>query len=207
MRVEDRRRDHGADLFTSDPAPSDGFAGDRDVPGVGSNEADQDAESRRLAGAVGAEQADDLPLIDREIEAVKGGNAAVALTEAGRLDGGGHAPEAFGSGSPVSTDRQRPSSAARHHALAGSGSASTRSNSVQAQFGQVNRSNIGSFAASSLDFHVIRVSTLPQLLALPGDAHGRSSIAGRTGRCAGIWRSQSRRTTGQPTLRPPYTMG
>jgi hypothetical protein len=56
-----------------------------DRAGIGRERAGEHVEDRALAGAVGADQADDLALLDSERHAVDGGEAAEALGEA--LDG------------------------------------------------------------------------------------------------------------------------
>ena len=79
MRVEDRGRDHRPDPLAGDPAQADRLAGDRHRAGVGPDEADQDAQGSRLAGAVRAEQPDDLAFLDHEIEPIEGGHPPVSL--------------------------------------------------------------------------------------------------------------------------------
>src|SRR5438477_343833 len=61
-----------------------GLAGDvetehRRVAGVGREQGRKDAHGGRLAGAVGAEEAEDRPGRDLEIDAVEGGDVAEAL--------------------------------------------------------------------------------------------------------------------------------
>ena len=80
VRVEDRGRDHRPDPLPGDPAQADRFAGDRHRPGVGPDEADQDAQGRRLAGAIRAEQTTHLAFLDHEVEPIEGGNPPVSLT-------------------------------------------------------------------------------------------------------------------------------
>ena len=46
-------------------------AGNLDRPGGGRDDAADDADQSRFAGAVGAEESEDLPLVDRQIDAVK----------------------------------------------------------------------------------------------------------------------------------------
>ena len=103
VRVEDRRGDHRPDSLAGDPGPADGLACDRHRPGIGANEADEDPQRRRLACSVRPEQADDVPLLDRKVEAVEGGHAPVALAQAGRLDDQAHPAAAFGTDRVVST--------------------------------------------------------------------------------------------------------
>src|SRR5262249_7753064 len=57
-----------------------------DVTGVRGQKPGQQIEDRRLAGAVRSDEAEHLALVDREIEAVDGLNAAEALGEAMRLE-------------------------------------------------------------------------------------------------------------------------
>jgi hypothetical protein len=54
----------------------------------------QDPHGRRLAGAVRAEQPEDAPTLDVEVDAAQRLDVAVALVQAGCLDsgGGGHCP-------------------------------------------------------------------------------------------------------------------
>src|SRR5437667_419486 len=54
-------------------------------PGVGGVEAGEDVEQRRLAGAVGADDRGD-PTVEREIDAVDGGEAAEPLGHSARLE-------------------------------------------------------------------------------------------------------------------------
>ena len=67
------------DPFACHPAGVDRFAGDRDRPGVGLDQADQDAQGSRLASAIRAEQADHVAFVDRQVEPIEGGNPAVAF--------------------------------------------------------------------------------------------------------------------------------
>jgi len=52
-----------------------------DPPGVGRIEAGEAVKARRLAGAVGAEQAEDLPFLGGERDGVERGDAGEALGE------------------------------------------------------------------------------------------------------------------------------
>src|SRR5207253_207363 len=63
----------------------------RDARGAvfGQQQGRQDANGRRLAGAVRAEQPEDTARLDAEIDAAKRVDVAVALTQPGGLDGGG----------------------------------------------------------------------------------------------------------------------
>src|SRR4029453_11291851 len=73
-----------------------------DLAGGGLGEAGEDAEQGGLARAVGAEEAEQLALLDREADAVQGRDGAVALAEIEHLQQrGGHggrlAPRALSS--------------------------------------------------------------------------------------------------------------
>ena len=59
-----------------------------DLAAVGLVEALEDLDRRRLAGAVGPEQAEDLAAADLEVDAVDGLDLAVALAQAGDADDG-----------------------------------------------------------------------------------------------------------------------
>ena len=61
-------------------------AGDDRFALGGRHVAGQDAHRRRLAGAVGAEEAEDLAALDAEADVVDGGDAAVAFREVLNLD-------------------------------------------------------------------------------------------------------------------------
>ena len=61
---------------------------------VGAQQAEQDADRRRLARAVGSEEAVDLALADAEVESVEGDGGAERLAEAGHGDDIGHARDA-----------------------------------------------------------------------------------------------------------------
>ena len=56
------------------------------LPGGGSVEAEHHPHRRRLAGAVGAEEAGDQPLLDVEAQVVDGHHVAVPLGESSYLD-------------------------------------------------------------------------------------------------------------------------
>ena len=56
------------------------------LPVDGRHVAGQDPHRRRLAGAVGPEEAEDLALVDAEADVVDGGEAAVLLGEVLNLD-------------------------------------------------------------------------------------------------------------------------
>src|SRR5262249_18638541 len=62
-------------------------------PAVGGEAARDDPQRRRLAGAVGAEEADDLAALDGEADAVEGDRRAVAFDEGGDLDHGAIMPD------------------------------------------------------------------------------------------------------------------
>ena len=86
--VEERRR---LKLDADDPADRVAAGhgvepGDADRAGVGGAQALDHLQGRRLSGAVGAEDAEDLPLGDEQVDAGDGGEAAVALDEAAGLD-------------------------------------------------------------------------------------------------------------------------
>jgi hypothetical protein len=66
-------------------------AGERRGAGRRAHEAEQRAQRRALAGAVGAEEAGHAPGLDVEGQVVDGVDAAKALGEATNLDGG-HGP-------------------------------------------------------------------------------------------------------------------
>ena len=59
-----------------------------DPPAVGPHEAGKDAEERRLARAVRADEADDLPRRDDEVDAGQGGESAEPLHDPPRLERG-----------------------------------------------------------------------------------------------------------------------
>ena len=62
-------------------------------PPVGSHEAAGDLRERRLAGAVRAQQAEQLALRHLEIHAAERDGVAVALLERLAAEGGGHRPQ------------------------------------------------------------------------------------------------------------------
>ena len=62
--------------------PGDRAAGDLGGPGRRAQERGQDAQGRRLAGAVGPDEAEDLARLDRQVDAGDGERAVVALDEA-----------------------------------------------------------------------------------------------------------------------------
>ena len=86
--VEAARLQHGADLagrvgeLAVGPAVDGGGAGGR------GDQAEQHAQGGRLAGAVGAEEAGDRPLVDLEVEVVDGEHVAEALGEPVHADRG-----------------------------------------------------------------------------------------------------------------------
>ena len=59
-----------------------------DLAGVLAEQAEQDPDSRRLAGAVGSEETVHLAAGDREVEPVQGPGRAEGLDEPGNLDDG-----------------------------------------------------------------------------------------------------------------------
>ena len=63
-----------------------------DLAGIGGEDADRDPHRRRLPGAVRADEAEHLPLGDREGEIVDGDGVAVALAEANQLECGHGVP-------------------------------------------------------------------------------------------------------------------
>src|SRR5699024_10111742 len=77
------------------------LAEDLDAATVGAQQAEDDAQRRRLAGAVGAEEAVDLPAGDLEVEAVEGAGAPVGLGELGGADDSGHRGLPVGSAAPT----------------------------------------------------------------------------------------------------------
>ena len=68
------------------PRSPAGSAEQRGVAVGLADDAEQDLDERGLAGAVLAEQAVDLPLLDRERDALEGLDPAVVLAEIPRLD-------------------------------------------------------------------------------------------------------------------------
>jgi hypothetical protein len=62
----------------------------RGLARVGAEQAEQDPDGGRLAGAVGAEEAVDLAGGDLELELVEGTHVAERLRQPGDGDGGGH---------------------------------------------------------------------------------------------------------------------
>ena len=90
---EPRRFHHGADLrYRRRQLRRHGPAQEPDLAGVGAEESEQDAKRRRLARAVGPQEAVDLTGCDDEVQAVKGTAlpameaAAVHLAKPGNLD-------------------------------------------------------------------------------------------------------------------------
>ncbi len=67
-----------------------GMAEHGDAPGGRAHEAAGDLRQRRLAGAVGTEQADELALADAQVDTVEGDGRAVGLAQAGGEEGVGH---------------------------------------------------------------------------------------------------------------------
>ena len=67
---------------------------DRHPPGVGDLQAGDDAEGRRLAGAGGAEEREELTGGDAEVDALQRAEAAVVLDDGfeDHFAGGGHRP-------------------------------------------------------------------------------------------------------------------
>ena len=63
-------------------ASAGGWPNSATVPRVGAAEPQEDVDGRRLAGAVGAEQRDDLARCDRQVDAVDGLGRAVRLAQA-----------------------------------------------------------------------------------------------------------------------------
>ena len=68
--------------------PRDVVAVEHDVAAVGVDQADRHPEARRLAGAVGPEQADDLAPLDLVVDAVDDLAAAVPLFQPADLQAG-----------------------------------------------------------------------------------------------------------------------
>jgi hypothetical protein len=64
-------------------------AGDVDGAGIRLTEAEDALEERGLAGAIGAEEAEDLTVRDEEIDGVNGGDGAETAGEGGGFDGAG----------------------------------------------------------------------------------------------------------------------
>jgi len=62
-------------------------AEDRRAPAGRPQQIEQQPDRRRLAGAVGSEQSDDLALLGGEAQPVDGGPAAVALAQVGGFEG------------------------------------------------------------------------------------------------------------------------
>src|SRR5207248_6866959 len=67
-----------------------------DVAVAGPDEAARDLDERRLAGAVRAEQADELSLLDVEVDAVQRLDAPVSLAQAPDRERLAHAPDSTG---------------------------------------------------------------------------------------------------------------
>ncbi len=59
--------------------------------GRGPDEVEENADGRRLAGAVRAQEAEDLAGVDGEVDAAKRAHASVVLEDGAQVDGGGHA--------------------------------------------------------------------------------------------------------------------
>src|SRR4029077_6336995 len=74
----------GFDRLVEDVEPGDNRFAFR-----GRHVAGQNPHRRRLAGAVGAEEPEDLAALDAEADVVDGGHAAVAFREVLNLDHGG----------------------------------------------------------------------------------------------------------------------
>src|SRR6185295_2178599 len=70
--------------------PADRLARDLGVAARRLEQRRQHPEHRRLAGAVGADEAEDLALLDRQVDAGDGERAVVALEQSVRLDDRGH---------------------------------------------------------------------------------------------------------------------
>ena len=90
MQAVDRRElagqaDHGAHVFR---VADDVVAAHPGDPAIRTQQRRQDVHDRRLAGAVRAEQGVDGAGRDREVDAVEHDLVAVALAQAGHLDGG-----------------------------------------------------------------------------------------------------------------------
>src|SRR5207302_10584137 len=66
--------------------PGDLLAEQPDLAGVGFEEAGDDVEQGRLAGTVGADQAEDLAVVDREADVVDRLHPAEALAHATELE-------------------------------------------------------------------------------------------------------------------------
>ncbi len=62
-------------------------AGDGGAPGARPEEGREHVDRRRLAGAVGTEQAEELPLFDGERDAVHGGESVERFHQSCRADG------------------------------------------------------------------------------------------------------------------------
>src|SRR6185437_12920242 len=65
-------------------------SGEQDRAGAWRVGADDQLEQRALAGSVRADEAMDLPILDREVVLLHGKQAAEALADAAGLDQGGH---------------------------------------------------------------------------------------------------------------------
>src|SRR5262249_53340733 len=90
-------------------------------------QAHEQTDGRRLAGAVGAEEADHLARLDLERERVDGERVAKTLGEPGRLDHGATAATTARSTAP-----RRRSSATRRGSLRSSPQSARRARSVSA---------------------------------------------------------------------------
>ena len=81
---------------------------EEDAPGVGDHHPAGHAETRRLAGAVGPEKADDLPLLDVEIDTVDHSAPAVILHQAFDLQQRHRDPPSAGTSSSKGRLSHRP---------------------------------------------------------------------------------------------------
>ncbi len=62
------------------------------LPRRRAQDAEQDADRRRLAGAVGSEEPVDLTGLDGQVEVVQGAGRPEGLDQPSGLDGGSHGP-------------------------------------------------------------------------------------------------------------------
>src|SRR5438132_408619 len=105
------KRAHQAELDDPmRPPPGDVMAVEPDRSGRGREEPRQQVEARGLAGAVGADQADDLPLVDGEIEAVDRGQSPEVLAETARLEERHGQPAGLGVGADAARPHRKPAS-------------------------------------------------------------------------------------------------
>ena len=87
VHVERRVLEHQTDVAANvEPLGDDVVAGDRRRPGRRLGKRAQHLDRRRLAGAVGPEEAEDLPRLDVEGDPVDGGEVAVSLDQPVDLD-------------------------------------------------------------------------------------------------------------------------